>query len=306
MRFERKKRVSIAAKPVHALPMVRAVDTRDLAVVKGEVERILHGLFPEANLPVVRHAFQWIDDCFAGRHAGYQAIDAPYHDLAHTLQGTLCLMQLLAARHRAGVEPALTARWFELALLAILLHDTGYLKALEDAEGTGAKYTVVHVSRSTEFAGAFLADKGYAADDIRAVQNMIRCTGVDADLAAIPFADERERLAGFALSTADLLSQMAADDYLDKLPELYEEFAEAARFQRDRTIPAIQFNNADELMRHTPLFWEHYVVPKINHDFLGLYKFLNDPYPDGPNWYLQRVETNIARLRKQFGDVRMA
>ena len=57
---------------------------------------------------------------------------------------------------------------------------------------------------------------------------MIRCTGVNAALSVIPFQSEMEKVAGFALGTADLLGQMAAEDYVDKLPILYAEFAEAA------------------------------------------------------------------------------
>jgi hypothetical protein len=52
-------------------------------------------------------------------------------------------------------------------------------------------------------------------------------------------------------------------------------------------------------MRNTPAFWEKYVQPKVNGDFQRLYTFLNDPYPDGPNDYLQRIEANIARLRQR-------
>jgi hypothetical protein len=48
------------------------------------------------------------------------------------------------------------------------------------------------------------------------------------------------------------------------------------------------------------LFWENYVRNKINREFLGLYRFLNDPYPDGPNPYIDRIEANIARLRREL------
>ena len=76
-----------------------------------------------------------------------------------------------------------------------------------------------------------MSEKGFGPADIRAVQNMIRCTGVNANLSVIPFQSEMEKMAGFALATADLLGQMAADDYVDKLPELYQEFAEASQLQ---------------------------------------------------------------------------
>ena len=53
-------------------------------------------------------------------------------------------------------------------------------------------------------------------------------------------------------------------------------------------------------MQKTPLFWENYVRNKINREFMGVYRFLNDPYPDGPNYYIDRIESNIARLRREL------
>ena len=65
---------------------------------------------------------------------------------------------------------------------------------------------------------------------------MIFCTGINAALDKIPFQSEAEKIVGFALGTADLLGQMAADDYVEKLPVLYAEFAEAAGMTRPRTM----------------------------------------------------------------------
>jgi len=53
-------------------------------------------------------------------------------------------------------------------------------------------------------------------------------------------------------------------------------------------------------VRQTPEFWDKYVVQKINNEFWGLYRFLNQPYPNGPNEYLQRVEANIEKVRRQL------
>ena len=93
---------------------------------------------------------------------------------------------------------------------------------------------------------------------------------------------------------------MAARDYVDKLPILHTEFVEAARHDGPLAARFAAYASADDLMRHTPAFWENYVRPKIENDFGGLYKFLNDPYPDGPNHYLQRIEENLARLRQKL------
>ena len=178
------------------------------------------------------------------------------------------------------------------------MHDTGYLKRVDDTGGTGAKYTATHVRRSGEFAKQFLAGQGFGAADTLSVQNMIRCTGVNVDLNTIPFAGELDRIVGFALGTADLLGQMAATDYVEKLPVLYLEFAEAAQYSGAESPKSIAFRSADELMRNTPGFWQHYVRPKIDRDFGALHRFLADPYPEGPNFYLDAIEGNIARLRK--------
>ena len=59
-------------------------------------------------------------------------------------------------------------------------------------------------------------------------------------------------------------------------------------------------------MKKTPEFWTKYVVPKVSNEFWGLYRFLNKPYPNGPNWYLQRVEGNIQKLRQQLSPANTA
>lgn len=209
------------------------------------------------------------------------------------------MARLLRSRHEANAKPRLSQRMVELGLIGILLHDTGYLKHRDDTDGTGAKYTATHVLRSLEFAHQLLSAKGFSRDDIRAVQNMIRCTGIDTALESIAFASEEERIAGYALGTADLLGQMAADDYVDKLPILYDEFQEAARHDRGHTDFITKFGGANDLRHRTPAFWKDYVLPKLEREFAGLYRFLNRPYPHGSNWYVQRIEANMDRIRDQ-------
>lgn len=280
--------------------MYPPVVTKEPTAVQVEVQSAYLGMFPKGDAMFVSRVFGWAIECFTGGYRDYQAVDARYHDFEHTLQGTLCMARLLHGRHLASAHPQLTQRMFQLGLIAILMHDTGYLKKRNDTEGTGAKYTVTHVERSAEFASALLKEKQFPSEDIQAVVNMIRCTGVDAALSVIPFQNDMEKIVGHALGTADLLGQMAADDYVDKLPVLYSEFAEAARFTKDKPHLVAMFSSADDLMQKTPTFWEKYVQPKLNRDFSGLYRFLNNPYPQGPNEYLQRIEANMKKLRERM------
>jgi hypothetical protein len=280
--------------------MAPPVVTRDPTSVEVEVQAAYLTMFPDGDRLFVPQVFGWAIDCFTGSYRDYQAVDARYHDFEHTLQGTLCMARLLRGRYLAGGQPQLPERIIQLGFLAILLHDTGYLKKRNDLEGTGAKYTVTHVERSAEFAAQLLGDKGFRPDEIKSVQNMIHCTGVDANLHGIPFQSETERIAGYALGTADLLGQMAAEDYVEKLPILYSEFAEAVRYSKDRSHFIGAFSSAADLMSRTPMFWDKYVRKKLDRDFGGVFQFLNDPYPDGPNNYLERIEANIAILRERI------
>ena len=110
-----------------------------------------------------------------------------------------------------------------------------------------------------------------------------------------------EKLAGFALATADLLGQMAAEDYVDKLPELYEEFAEGAAPAQTQPHFIASFSSAADLVARTPVFWEKFVLAKLERDLLGLYRFLNEPYPAGPNYFLNRITANMERLKPHSG-----
>lgn len=280
--------------------MTTEIDTKQIAEVQREVQLIYAEIFPHGDSAFIPKVFGWANDCFTGNYRNYQPIDARYHDFEHTLQVTLCMARLLRGRHFAKAIPALSQEMVELGLLAILMHDTGYLKTCDDIDGTGAKYTLVHVERSMEFAAELLREKGFAKSRINSVQNMIRCTGLNVNLTSIPFQSEEERIAGFALGTADLLGQMAAKDYVDKLPALYLEFAEASHFNAGDMGGEEMFSSAEDLIQKTPAFWEKFVKHKIEADFQGSYRFLNEPYPNGKNAYLDRVEQNMARVREHL------
>lgn len=274
--------------------MFPIADTKSPAAIQAAVAAIHGEMFSRGNHEFVPKVFGWAVEAFEGRYRDYQPIDATYHDFEHTLQGTLCYAQILRGRQRAGVAPAVPQRMFDLGLLAILLHDTGYLKVRGDNEGTGAKYTLIHVSRSANFAQQLLAEKGFSTEDAGIVMRMIRCTGVNVKIDAIPFQGEVERTVSFCIGTADLLGQMAAGDYVDKLPILHAEFAESASYSGTKMM----FESAEQLLKMTPMFWEKYVQPKIQKDFQGNCRFLSDPYPDGPNSYLAAIEANIERSKR--------
>jgi hypothetical protein len=291
-----------ARENVIAFPaMLLRADTHDPMAVAALVRADYLAMFPGSDRQTIPRIFSWAIDCFTGRDPDFLPIDARYHDFEHTLQGTLCLTSLLRGRANAGALPAVDRETFELCILAILLHDTGYLKRRGDTTGTGAKYTQTHVNRSCEFAEALLISKGFSPEQVLSVKNMIRCTGMGANMTSIQFRSEAEKLCGFALGTADLLGQMAAEDYVEKLPILYDEFVESGRFNGNPG--AVGFASAEDLMRKTQGFWEKYVLPKVENDFQGLFRHLATAPGapgNGESPYLVRIQANMERLRRRI------
>ena len=285
--------------------MFPPVDTKSVKAVVAFVESVFQGMYPGTALVWLHRTFQDVEQLFSGRHPDYGALDLRYHDLEHTLQATVCLAQLLEGRHTAAVEPRVSARQFELAISAALLHDAGYLKLRADTSGTGAKYTYCHVLRSCAFAASYLPTLGATDYEVEAVLGAINCTGPSKQVTRLRFREPVDRVIGCALATADYLGQMAAPDYPDELEILYNEFKESDDFTH---LPASRriFTSAQDLVERTPGFWKEIVLPKLESDFQAVYRFLARPYPHGRNPYLDAVETNIAQIKTRARGVEPA
>ena len=275
------------------------VDTKTPAAVAGFVRRTYSELYPGASRAWINRVFHDIETFFTGRHPAYAPIDLKYHDLEHTLQATVCLVELLAGRHRSASEPKASARQFELTVVAVLLHDTGYLKLRSDTTGTGAKYTFCHVLRSCAFAASYLPTLGATTVEIESVIGAINCTGPSSEIARLHFREPVDRVLGCSLATADYLGQLAAPDYPDKLELLFAEFAESDIYV-NLPADARVFKSARHLAEQTPLFWERFVRPRLDGDFMGVYRFLASPYPNGVNAYIVAAERNIAEIKQRL------
>ena len=108
----------------------------------------------------------------------------------------------------------------------------------------------------------------------------------------LEFPDERTRLLGKIVGTADLTGQMADRAYLEKLLFLYLEFKEA-NFGNYQSI--------HDLLRQTQAFYET-TRKKLDGDLGGLYTKLSFHFRDtlgvDKNYYLESIEKNIAYLAK--------
>ena len=246
-------------------------------------------------------AWTSLELAFAGDHPEFEAIDAPYHDLDHTLKATACYAELVVKNLQTSDYCPLPLEVAELGFIAILFHDTGYLKNKGDLKGTGAKYAFRHVDRSQVFANDWMLQNGYDQQARKEVQSMIQTTDFSTQTSPILFASSAHQLAGCMVGTADLLGQMASPDYIDKLPLLHQEMMEALKHDHSEGVPIEIPQSPQDLLRLTPSFFSEYVMPKLKNDYQNVLQLLNTPYPDGPNPYMEQIQRHLESVEQAAG-----
>jgi hypothetical protein len=261
----------------------------DPHAVFEEVCRIIMALQARFDFTPLFKVFDDVVRLFAGEYPGYQKCNTRYHDLKHT---TDCLLAMARLIHGASVHGLTFAeRDVALGLIAALCHDTGYIQELDDLEGTGAKYTLVHIDRSIAFMEKYFADAGFSSRDLEYCKGCVRCTGLEVKIEAMRFESLPHRVLGCMLGTADLLGQMADRTYLERLPYLYLEFAEG-------NVPG--FVSEFDLLEKTPAFWE-FTQQRLAGVLGGVDRYMRDHFREW--WGLDRdlnretIENNIAYLK---------
>jgi hypothetical protein len=262
------------------------------------IRRIVKANYDIDNISRIETIFNDVVRLFSGDFQGYQGCDTDYHDLEHTFQVLKPFFQIIDGWNRSGQKPKVSYKFFELGVIAVLLHDSGYIKKSGDDDGTGAKYTFVHIGRSIQFAREYLSSKAFnlGFNDILAVGNMIRCTGVlERDRR---FTCNEERICGYALGIADLIGQLSAKNYPEKLPVLYNEFKEAYDYEgldrlRKRNISI--FESADALIDSTPVFYKSVVLRRFK-DMGSLDRYLDYHQPYTAKYYDTAIAENISKI----------
>lgn len=266
--------------------------------IMGEIKTICRANYHDEDVGLVEHVFRDSINLFDGRTDGFQKCDTRYHTIVHTLQTIPPFIEIIDGWNKSKSTPFVSKEYYVLGIIAVILHDTGYIKDNGDTEGTGAKYTFTHVQRSIDFAGMYLPRIGLDNKSVASVQNAIRCTGVIFDN-KVHFHSEEERIIGYALGTADLLGQMSASDYVDKLPELYLEFEEAYGFEGLENLygkGSTLFKDSGHLIENTPVFFEKIVMERFK-TMGSIYTYLVYHYNSNDIPYIKEIEKNIGKIR---------
>ena len=276
------------------------INVEDADQVRDAVLRIFATRYPGADLSPLARAFGDVKALFQGTYPGYLPCDTLYHDLRHTLDMSLAMARLLDGHDRTQPEPErLGARRAILGVVIALLHDSGYLKRLSEADaGNGAIFTKVHVSRSADFLARYLPSIGYAAEATVAAR-LVHFTGYEMDVDDIDVHAPKDRLLGFMVGTADLIGQMSDRMYLEKCREfLYQEFVwgEIARETLPDGREIVRYSSPEDLILKTPGFYEYVARARIARK-LGAVDRFAEAHFDGPNLYEVEIGRNMDYLR---------
>lgn len=197
--------------------------------------------------------------------------DAAYHDIEHTVLVTLTGQEILRGKHirDGGVTPE---DWLH-CILSLLCHDIGYIKGLCAGDrpqhrlyvtglqgeliklapgATDASLTPYHVDRGQQFVRERFS--GHPLIDVDQLQHNIELTRFP-----VPKGDVHRQTSTYAglVRAADLLGQLADPRYLQKLPGLFQEFAE------NGTNQSLGYANAADLRAGFPGFYWNIVAPFV-------------------------------------------
>jgi hypothetical protein len=262
----------------------------DAGMVWTKAVGILGRINSGYDTTVIKTVFDDVMRLFCGEYPGYSSIKTLYHDQHHTLDVFLCAVRLMHGVHLSGTR--LSDDELTLIMIASLMHDIGYSQRVGEEGGTGAQYTQTHVNRGIAFMKNYLAELRLPSKFAASLEPMISSTNPALKFPQIDFPDQRARLLGQIVATADLTGQMADRTYLEKLLFLYLEFKEA-HFGN--------YQNMFDLLRQTQSFYG-ITQQKLDGPFGGMYAKLSFHFKDvmgvENNYYQESIDKNIAYLSK--------
>ncbi|NVM25713.1 MAG: hypothetical protein HWN70_07335 [Desulfobacterales bacterium] len=264
------------------------VNMEDPQSVLEEVKTVVSIMIPDFDFEPLNRTFRDVVSLFHGQYPGYRKCNTAYHDLKHTTDALLAMARLI---HGAMVnEQVFSEKDVDLGLISALLHDTGYIQTMDEDVGTGARFTLTHISRSILFMERYLSENGYSREDIESCRAILECTGLNVKIGEIDFGSAQIEMLGKMVGTADMLGQMADRTYLEKLPLLYHEF-------REGNVPG--FESELDLLKETPGFHEM-TIERFEHELGGVKRYMRDHFR--VRWgidedlYMTSVENKIKYL----------
>lgn len=270
--------------------LAQLVDMTQPAAVFEEVKTNFVYHYHILDFNAVRITFNDFTDLYEGRYPGYRACNTKFHDQIHTSDALLAMSRLIDGYNLSNRK--LPVEQVQIALMATILHDTGYIQSRKDKKGTGAKYTLNHVERSIDFIKKYFGERCLGKKQLGMASRMIDCTGLNTNLDRVRFSDNTERILGYMLGAADLLGQMASRTYLERLVYLYREFREGH---------VKGYNSEQELLSKTLQFYEgvkYRLKMKLDGVDRYLVKHFDKRYQTKEDLYVKAIDRQISYLKE--------
>ena len=286
-------------RPLNHFDVTGSVRISSPWAVRDAVLEALTPHFPGLDQKPLAHAFLTFTRLYAGDLPGYVGCDTWYHDAQHSLDCALAMARVLDGYERTvAAAERLGARRATLGVIVALFHDAGYIRRKDDKATNGAEYTIGHVRRSGEFLRSYLPTVGFTAEEADLASRIVHYTGYEMELDKIEVSDPLDRLLGFMLGTADILSQCADRVYLEKCRDfLFREF-----FICGLAGPGIAggpkpiYSSAEDLLKKTPEFQEKVRQERLDGYFQGVRRYMSehfggyDPYTSALRQHLDHLQ----------------
>jgi hypothetical protein len=269
--------------------------------VRRAVRELYAQTWPYFDFGRLDRAFTDFERLFTGKYPGYHGCDTVYHDLQHSLDGTLAAARLsvahdrmLPSEQRIGPERAM------LCVICALFHDSGYIREVDNAASNGAELTQSHVSRSAEFLARYLRtiDLG---EWIPVVTQIVHFTGYELSFDLIQLDSDLDRTTGHLLGTADLIAQMSDRCYLEKCRDrLYPEFILGGiAVPEDATTgkAEVKYSSGLDVLRSTPEFVVNIRRSHLDGEFGSVYRHLSALF-NGHNPYIEAIDSHLEYLNE--------
>jgi hypothetical protein len=277
--------------------VTNTVQVSSADAVRHAVGQLFCEIWPETRLELLDQAFSDFERLYHGRFPGYHGCDTIYHDLQHSLDGTLAAARLVVAHDRThAAEQQLGAERAMVAVIVALFHDAGYIRRIDEhMHSNGAEFTQHHVSRSSEFLCLYLPTLGLSNWAAISAQ-MVHFTGYEKKFNQIELPDPLDRIAGHLIGTGDLIAQMSDRCYLEKCRDhLYPEFVLGGIAAPIDGTAEARFLSGLDLLRQTPEFFAETRRTRLDGEFNGAYRALAVLF-NGRNPYMEIIERNLEYL----------
>lgn len=285
--------------------VTNAVQVSSPSAVRNAVLELFREVWPEQSFERLHSAFADFERLFTGQYPGFYGCDTVYHDMQHSLDGTLATSRIIAGHERTQpVAEHIGAERAIMGVVVALFHDAGYIRhSDDDVHRNGAEFTLSHVSRSAQFLAEYLPTIGMA-EWVPVATRIVHFTGYEMKFDQIKLDDPRDRRVGHIVGTGDLIAQMSDRCYLEKCRDrLYPEFVLGGiALTRDAKTgtPRVKYGSGLDVLRQTPEFFDETFRSRLNGEFAAVYRYLEALF-SGRNPYLEAIQRSLTYLHEILG-----